>query len=276
MRKNIILGISLWICVGCTTPSYYYKSKTLNLKRNQDIVNVDIANQIPESKLAVSVSYQYALSKPEKRVNRGTIISNKDFQIMTTAINSSVYESRSALSGEISYGIKDELSAGVLLDASFGDVGIKNEILDKSTVDVGFYLRALDRFGNFVFGVRPELLLSTLNGTKTVTDSSGTINGELHEMFVSERISVFTRYNINDRIGIFLGGQQKRVVFSEKQDEMQFENVFACYAGVSIKYGLFEFATYLGIPVTSDYTKSKSPLQLSIKVVCQFKKPMKT
>jgi hypothetical protein len=271
MNKLLMPIAAACILAGCSVPVSYYQSEVLNIKRNPDVGNIDIGNKIPESALTISAGYQHPVTRPELRVFNDTVIITKDFQTMTTYINTTGYEARNAIFCEIGYGIKDELGAGVTADFSFGDAGAPaadQEVMNKTTVDIGFYLRAMGSIGDFCLGVRPDLLISSINGRKTLVDSvNGDYTGNLHYVYLTERITLFFRYAIYGPVSILAGAQQRRVVFSEEENTMLLENAFSAYTGFSMKLGLAEIAPYLGIPISTDYTRTSSPIQIGIKTV---------
>jgi hypothetical protein len=180
------------------------------------------------------------------------------------------YESRHAANLEIAYGIRDELASGITVDMSFSTVDSNIPILNKPTVDLGFYLRGTAGIGSFRFGFRPELLLSTYNGQKSIDDQGSIFTGNMHYLYLSERITAFARYDFVKAPCIFIGAQQKRVLYLERDDGLEFENVFSAYCGFSMAFAGVEASPYLGIPFASDYTETKSPLQLGIKVIYLF------
>ena len=273
MNSRIAITIAvLALGAGCTAPTYYSKSEVLNIKRNPDVVSIDNGNLVPESKIALSGSCQAAIGDGAPRVFNDTVVTSKDFSTMTTYINSNVYESALSGSLEAMYGIKDELAAGFLGDFSLKSQALKDNEANKTTCDIGLFLRAVGDIYNVRFGIRPELLLSSINGRKTFSDST-TYSGEMHYYYVSERLTLFARYNIQKVVALFGGIQQKRVVFMEREDELQYENLFGAYAGLTLVFGLVEVAPYLTIPIESDYTATHSPYQVGIKTTFTVQKP---
>jgi hypothetical protein len=272
MKNNIvIIGVIGVMCAGCTVPTYYSKTEVLNMKRNPDVVSIDNGNLVPESRLAMAGSIQMALSEEEPRTFNDTVIVTKDFNTLTTYINSNIYESGISMNLDAMYGIKDELAIGANGDFSFKSFKMKDSDANKTTCDIGFYLRAVGDIYNLRLGVRPEIVLSSLNGHKTLSDSS-TYDGEMHYYYLSERLTIFARYTIIKALGIFGGIQQKRVVFMEREDALQYENVFGGYAGLAVIAGISEISPYVTIPISSDYTRTHSPMQFGIKTIFTMKK----
>ncbi len=54
--------------------------------------------------------------------------------------------------------------------------------------------------------------------------------------------------------------------------ENQYENVIGSYFGLSGEIKCFEPVCYVGIPLHSDYTLSKSPVQIGFKVLLKTEK----
>lgn len=269
-QATLILS-TLIIGVNCTAPTYYNRTEVLNLKRNPDVVSIDNGNFVPESKIALSGSCQAAIGNGAPRVYNDTVVASKDFNTLTTYINSNVYESALSASFDAMYGIKDELAAGFDGDFSFKSTQLNDADANKTTCDFGLYLRAIGNISNFRFGIRPELLLSSINGHKYLSDST-TYEGELHYYYLSERFTAFARFNINNLFGVFAGIQQKRVVFMEEENEFEYENVFGAYAGLTAMVWISELSPYVTIPIASDYTKTNSPWQIGIKTTFTIQK----
>jgi hypothetical protein len=235
-------------------------------RRTPDITNVDPGNVLKKGEINISGSYQYSTKEPFIGEWKDTTVVTNKLETITSYLVSRHYHSRNTGSFDIAYGIWEGISAGLSGDVSYGSIDITSKNLQKPIVDIGLYLRFLSGGNRYSIGFKPELLFSTVNGEVFVSlDSTRYAKGNVHLSYITERATVFGRYNIPNIISLFGGLQQKRIFFMRNDDEKLFENVIGSYIGISRQIGQFEPMVYIGIPLYADYTSTKSPLQIGIK-----------
>jgi hypothetical protein len=253
-------------------PLEFTKIESQSWRRNQDITNVDPGNPTQSGEIVLSGSFQFATEESDNRIWKDTIVNSEHLETITSHLSSRILETRNIAGLDIGYGIFDGISVGVNSDISFGEIQHGSDNLDKNTVDIGIYSRFCSGNKWGTIGFKPELLFSTINGETVINDGITTSKGNTHTLYATERITIFGRYTIEDRVNLFCGLQQKRVVYMQSNNKNLFENVGGTYFGISGNIKFVEPVVYVAIPIYSDYTGSTSPIQIGLKVLLKIRR----
>jgi len=274
MRYVKILTLFAFIIIflnACSMPGSFSSTEVQNWRSNFDVNNVDPANKCEIGEAVVSAYCQTTAGKPPHRQWKDTLIDRGGTVKSVAKISLNLYEAKSVGGFDIGFGLFENVAMGLAGDFSFGDVAGESKQLDKNTIDFSAYCR-LSTFSKWgVVGIKPELMLSTINGDILYNDGNLAYHGTSHLSYLTERISVFGRYSIRDMVNIFAGFQQKRCMFMTDDYDSFYENIISCYFGVSSQFKMFEPVIYAGIPLYSDYTETRSPLRLGFKILLHIK-----
>jgi hypothetical protein len=270
--KIFILLVVITIFLGaCSVPGSFSSTEVQNWRSNFDVNNVDPANKCEIGEAVVSAYCQTTAGKAPHRQWKDTLIDRGGYAKSVANISLNLYEAKSIGGFDVGFGLFENIAMGLAGDFSFGEVAVKSKQLEKNTIDFSAYCRLSTSAKWGVVGIKPELMLSTVNGDILYNDGAMAYHGTSHLSYLTERISVFGRYSIKELVNIFAGLQQKRCMFMTDDQESFYENVISCYLGVSSQFKMFEPVLYAGIPLYSDYTETKSPLRLGFKMLLHIK-----
>lgn len=268
---SFLLGISIIQLIGCAS-SYNTTVDHWDIRRNQQISNVDTGIPVKKGKPQLSLSYQYALQEPGVQQFQDTMISSYETEI----IDVDLFETRHVLSVEILFSFIDYVSSGLLLDLSFGDINnssiLDKSVLQKNIVETAMFLRFAADIKKLSIGFRPEMLFYSTNyqHIKSI-DSTIVIDENFHHLGITFKFSVFSRYTILDRFALFSGFQYKRQPYVKYDNRLQYESAFGLYAGVGVNFHNQVFIEpYIAIPLGTDFTEYKSPPQVGLKLSSQL------
>ncbi len=264
----LFVGLILTL-IGCSAQSSLFIHDITNLRRSQQMANVDTGKPNTKRCPFLSFSYQYALVEPEPQVYNDTMIDNTN----TVYVNSNLFETRHTLNAEMTYPFSEHVASGILVDMSCGNIKQQNinhsSPLYKDIFEMALYLRFTASLKKLIIGYRPELLLYTVNGTNTIiTENEITTRKNFNHLGITYRHSVFFRYTFLERLAFFAGAQHKRQPYARYDAELKFENAYGIYTGLGFKLPWnIALDPYIAIPITTDLTSYRSPVQIGLKCV---------
>jgi hypothetical protein len=268
----VLLIIIAILMNSCSMPGSFSSTEVQNWRSNFDVNNIDPANRCEIGEAVVSAYCQTTAGKPPHRQWKDTLIDRGGVVKSVAKISLNLYEAKSVGGFDIGFGLFENIAMGLTGDFSFGEVASGSKQLNKNTIDFSAYCRLSTAAKWGVVGIKPELMLSTINGDILYNDGSMAYHGTSHMSYLTERISVFGRFTIRDIVNLFAGFQQKRCMFMTDDYDSFYENIISCYFGVSSQFKMFEPVIYAGIPLYSDYTETRSPLRLGFKILLHIKR----
>ena len=285
-----VLTISLFL--GCSS-SGINKITRYDIRRSHQMNNIDPGVATEKGNLAVGLNYQYSVVEPE--IQEYATVYLDSINDNSNINNTYLYESRHSVSGDLAFTLSNAFAIGMLIDMSVGNI-INEEVtdsvkddLDNNIYEAALFLRIFGQFNNMVLGFRPELLLKSINASKTVyliTDTLSVIDTTIsekskdHLLSASFRGTFFMRYEFFERFGWFLGFQYKMQPYTIEErssprrgdrDKMKFESSYGLYTGFGIEvYPGLHLSPFATFPLGTEITGHQSPIQGGLKVTFDF------
>lgn len=265
--KPLILPLTIIPIWGCAS-SFNTTIDHWEIRRIQQMSNIDTGLPARKGKPHISVSYQYALQEPEIQKFKDTVINHFD----TGIIDANFYETRHVLNTELMIPFLDHIASGIHLDISLGDIsnpGIsKTSILHKNILETSMYLRYSTNINKLSLGFKPELVFFGINYQYTeICNSIIKTKKGYHHLGLTFRASIFSRLAFANRFALFLGIQYKRQPYLKYDSRLQFESALGIYTGIGVTFlNQFFIEPYVALPFATNYTEHRSPPQAGLKI----------
>ncbi len=249
------------------------------IRRTPQINRAETGRVLSKGSFCASGGFSYALQRPgivqvtDSSFEFKSGILGDEITIMTSA-NTYCYESRLQASGEAMYAFCDVLSAGLLFDASLGQIeglpeGLGREVKNDN-IEGALFLKFAKQYGNIAVSVRPEVGINHLYGDRiwTVSDSSGTKTATeklSYYSFMARSCSVLRVQPVNS-FSPFIGLELKSQAYPLADDRLVYEVVYGVYGGMDLKAGVFAISPFITIPLGSTSTHFRSPVAIGTQV----------
>lgn len=269
-ERLFVLLLQLFIA-GCTSITSY--NEISHMRRYQAFTSIEPGVPMEKKKLHISGGYQYAVEKPEILVMDDLKIEGlSTTNVTVTNSLTTSYESQHALNLSLAYAPLHFFSFGLLLGLSCGEIfsdTLIDPVVSKNLFEGSVYFRFTMNLNRFTLGVRPELMLTTVNYHHLFAYDYSRSNGRTEQLepHFSFRNSLFARASLFEPLAFFLGLQMRTLPFVILDDEIKHDIHIGIYTGVSFYLSkILYIDPYFVFPLPSIFSQYHEPIQTGIRL----------
>ena len=272
MNKNLFVAIVLLFLCGCSIVQFSGRDEVTNMRRPQQFAAIETGVPADKGTVQISGGYQCALERPRVLKYFDTTLDIGNSSVTSTSSVTTAYESLHTLNLNVAYSAFRLFSFGLLYDMSFGKLftdTIVDPVVNNNLFELSFLVRFAVNLNRFTLGIRPELMLTTINyNTLIFTDSHFLAQDtQVRDPQFAFRNSLFARAKLTDEFSIFIGFQLRMMPFSINNEEVDYDVQTGIYGGFGFHIaGPIYLDPYCTLPFRAPLSHHRSPISAGVRV----------
>ena len=271
MKKILFVTTMILFLCGCGV-QFLGREEVTHMRRPQQFTAIETGVPVEKGTFMVSGGYQCSLERPRVLKYLDTTIDIGNSSVTSYSSITTAYESFHSLNLNVAYSAFRLFSIGLLYDMSFGKLftdTIVDPVVMNNLFELSFLVRFAVNMNRFTLGVRPELMLTTINyHTLTFNDASFyREDTQVRDPRFAFRNSLFARAKLTDAFSIFLGFQLRMMPFSINNDEVDYDVQTGIYGGFGFHVtGILHVNPYCTLPFRAPISRHRGPVSAGLVV----------